>query len=75
MYHSSAVLMPDASVLITGSNPNTGLITNPKASAFPTEFRMERFRGPYLTTGLAQPVIIQVPHSHRSLQCWSMWIA
>lgn len=64
LYHASAVLMPDASVLITGSNPNTGLIT--RGTAFATEFRIERFRGPYLTTGLAQPVIIEVKYCLQS---------
>lgn len=56
--------MPDASVLISGSNPNTGIIT--RNTAAPTEFRMERLRPPYLMTTLAQPSIIKVPHT---VQC------
>lgn len=57
MYHSSALLLHDASVLLTGSNPNPYLWT---AGLFPTEFRMEKFIPPYLTTGRPRPVLFNV---------------
>ncbi|KAF8519747.1 glyoxal oxidase N-terminus-domain-containing protein [Hysterangium stoloniferum] len=44
LYHSSALLLPDASVLVAGSNPNIDY--NPRA-VFPTEYRAERFYPPY----------------------------
>jgi hypothetical protein len=44
LYHSSALLLPDASVLIAGSNPNVDY--NPNA-VFATEYRAERFYPPY----------------------------
>jgi len=47
MYHSEATLLPDASVLISGSNPE-----DPR---FPEEYRIERFVPPYLTSGLPRP--------------------
>jgi Domain of unknown function (DUF1929) len=44
LYHSSAILLPDASVLIAGSNPNVDVnLTTP----FPTEYRAEIFYPPY----------------------------
>ncbi|GLB36927.1 putative copper radical oxidase variant A [Lyophyllum shimeji] len=44
MYHSSAILLPDASVLIAGSNPNVDVNTS---TTFPTEYRAEIFYPPY----------------------------
>lgn len=58
LYHSSAVLLHDATVLITGSNPN--VVLN-KTSPFPTEFRVEKFIPPYVLTGQPRPVIVQSP--------------
>jgi hypothetical protein len=40
MYHSTATLLPDGSVFVTGSNPHPDY--NPTA-IFPTEYRVERF--------------------------------
>jgi hypothetical protein len=44
MYQSSAVLLPDASVLVAGSNPNVDVNTT---TTFPTEYRAEIFYPPY----------------------------
>ncbi|KAG8775988.1 hypothetical protein FRC15_000209 [Serendipita sp. 397] len=40
MYHSTATLLPDGSVFITGSNPHPDYSPN---AVFPTEYRVERF--------------------------------
>ncbi|KAF8346390.1 glyoxal oxidase N-terminus-domain-containing protein [Amanita rubescens] len=47
MYHSEATLLPDASILISGSDP-----LDPR---YPEEYRIERYVPPYLARGLAQP--------------------
>ncbi|PKU73417.1 aldehyde oxidase GLOX1-like [Dendrobium catenatum] len=57
MYHASSAVLPDASVLVAGSN------TNPAynfSALFPTELRVEKFRPPYLDLDLAaqRPVIL-----------------
>ncbi|KAJ7147540.1 glyoxal oxidase [Mycena crocata] len=44
LYHSSALLLPDATVLIAGSNPNVDVNTT---AVFPTEYRAEIFYPPY----------------------------
>ncbi|GLB41295.1 putative glyoxal oxidase [Lyophyllum shimeji] len=44
LYHSSAILLPDASVLVAGSNPNVDVNTS---TIFPTEYRAEIFYPPY----------------------------
>lgn len=44
LYHSSALLLPDASVMIAGSNPN---IDYNDSTIFPTEYRAEYFYPPY----------------------------
>ncbi|PPQ70512.1 hypothetical protein CVT25_007662 [Psilocybe cyanescens] len=46
MYHSSAILLPDASVLIAGSNPNADVNLD---VLFPTEYRAEIFYPPYFS--------------------------
>ncbi|KAG6914855.1 hypothetical protein DXG01_014931 [Tephrocybe rancida] len=46
LYHSSAMLLPDASVLIAGSNPNVDVN---KTTIFPTEYRAEIFYPPYFS--------------------------
>ncbi|KAJ7175744.1 DUF1929-domain-containing protein [Mycena filopes] len=46
LYHSSALLLPDASVLIAGSNPSVDVNTS-STVAFPTEYRAEIFYPPY----------------------------
>lgn len=44
LYHSSALLLPDASVLVAGSNPNVDVNLS---TIFPTEYRTEVFYPPY----------------------------
>ncbi|KAG6906057.1 hypothetical protein DXG01_016118 [Tephrocybe rancida] len=46
LYHSSAILLPDASVLVAGSNPNVDVNTS---TIFPTEYRAEIFYPPYFS--------------------------
>ncbi|KAJ8518572.1 hypothetical protein ONZ45_g4373 [Pleurotus djamor] len=45
LYHSVAILLPDASIMIAGSNPNPDFITDVD---FPTEYRMEFLSPPYM---------------------------
>ncbi|KAG5642480.1 hypothetical protein DXG03_002730 [Asterophora parasitica] len=44
LYHSSAILLPDGSVLVAGSNPNVDVNTT---TIFPTGYRSEIFYPPY----------------------------
>lgn len=46
MYHSSAMLLPDGSVLIAGSNPNVDVNITAQVT-YPTEYRAEVFFPPY----------------------------
>jgi hypothetical protein len=46
MYHSSAMLLPDGSVFIAGSNPNVDVNIT---TIFPTEYRAEIFYPPYFS--------------------------
>jgi len=46
LYHSSAILLPDASVLIAGSNPNLDVNTS---AFFPTTYEAEIFYPPYFS--------------------------
>ncbi|KAI4121761.1 MAG: hypothetical protein LQ338_006185 [Usnochroma carphineum] len=47
LYHSEAILMQDARVLVSGSDPQDG--------THPEEYRVEVFMPPYLLSGLARP--------------------
>jgi hypothetical protein len=51
-YHSSAILLPDATVATFGGNV-------PQDNTF--EFRIERFTPPYLQTGTPRPTITSAP--------------
>ena len=53
MYHSEATLLPDARVLVSGSDPNQ----NNPTPKFPEELRIEVYIPPYLAEGLTQPVV------------------
>ena len=53
MYHSEATLLPDARVLVSGSDPNP-YDTTP---TFPEELRIEVYIPPYLNAGLTQSVV------------------
>ncbi|KAL0959152.1 hypothetical protein HGRIS_014439 [Hohenbuehelia grisea] len=57
LYHSSAILLPDASVLIAGSNPNVDVNTS---TIFPTEYKAEIFYPPYFSSS-TRPVPSGVP--------------
>ncbi|KAJ7275628.1 glyoxal oxidase N-terminus-domain-containing protein [Mycena rebaudengoi] len=57
LYHSSALLLPDASVLIAGSNPNVDVNLN---AVFPTEYRAEIFYPPYFSAN-SRPVPSGIP--------------
>ncbi|CAO2178787.1 unnamed protein product [Urochloa humidicola] len=46
MYHASSAVLPDATVLVAGSNTNSAY--NFSGVDFPTEVRVERFTPPYL---------------------------
>ncbi|KAF8334884.1 glyoxal oxidase N-terminus-domain-containing protein, partial [Cantharellus anzutake] len=52
MYHSSAILLPDGSVFIAGSNPNNDVQTR----LFPTEYRTEKFFPWYYNHARPQPI-------------------
>ncbi|KLO09513.1 glyoxal oxidase [Schizopora paradoxa] len=56
LYHSSAILLPDASVLIAGSNPNVDVNTS---TVFPTTYTAEKFYPPYFAS--TRPVPQGVP--------------
>ncbi|KAF9175163.1 hypothetical protein BGX21_007500 [Mortierella sp. AD011] len=56
MYHSVATLLPDGSVFVAGSNQNSEVRF--ENVPFPTEYRVESFTPPYLTTDLARPEIV-----------------
>ena len=53
MYHSEATLLPDATVLISGSDPNGQM----QPSIYPEELRIEKYVPPYLTQGITQPIV------------------
>ncbi|PPR04163.1 hypothetical protein CVT24_010760 [Panaeolus cyanescens] len=57
LYHSTAVLLPDASVLIAGSNPNPDVNLN---TYFPTEYRAEVYF-PYYFSAPVRPSPQNVP--------------
>lgn len=52
LYHSSALLLPDASVLIAGSNPNVDVNLT---TVFPTTYKTEIFYPPYFGKTRPQP--------------------
>ncbi|RIA87692.1 Copper radical oxidase [Glomus cerebriforme] len=57
MYHSVATLTPDGFVFVAGSNPQASVMTN---ILFPTEYRMEIFRPPYILTNTPRPTILSI---------------
>ncbi|KAH8119307.1 glyoxal oxidase [Phellopilus nigrolimitatus] len=54
MYHSTVTLLPDGSVLISGSNPNADYTVGPNVK-YPTEYRVERFYPSYFNERRPQP--------------------
>ncbi|KAJ1307820.1 hypothetical protein OPQ81_001901 [Rhizoctonia solani] len=53
LYHSTAILLPDGSVLVAGSNPNVDVNLT---TAFPTTYTAERFYPPYFANISTRPV-------------------
>src|ERR1700761_3639810 len=49
LYHSSAILLPDTSVMIAGSNPNVDVNTN---APYPTTYIAERFYPSYFSASI-----------------------
>ncbi|KXS19925.1 hypothetical protein M427DRAFT_120307 [Gonapodya prolifera JEL478] len=60
MYHSISIMMPDATVLITGSNPHLDPVVN-GSSPYPTEYRNEILTPPYLSTTKTRPTFTTDP--------------
>ena len=56
MYHSVATLLPDGTVFVAGSNQNSEV--RYENVPYPTEYRVESFTPPYLTTDLTRPEIV-----------------
>jgi hypothetical protein len=54
LYHSSATLLPDGSVLVSGSNPNPDYTVGPGVK-YPTEYRTELFYPGYYNQRRPQP--------------------
>ncbi|KAF9232358.1 hypothetical protein BU15DRAFT_55095, partial [Melanogaster broomeanus] len=59
LYHSTAMLLPDASVLIAGSNPNLDVELN---VPYPTTYTAEIFYPPYFTSSV-RPQVSGVPQT------------
>ena len=57
LYHSSAMLLPDASVMIAGSNPNIDVNLT---TIFPTTYKIEIFYPPYFSAS-TRPVPTGIP--------------
>ncbi|KDR84451.1 hypothetical protein GALMADRAFT_237321 [Galerina marginata CBS 339.88] len=57
LYHSTAILLPDASVLVAGSNPNPDVNIS---TFFNTEYRAEIFYPPYFSASV-RPAPVGVP--------------
>lgn len=57
LYHSSALLLPDASVLVAGSNPNVDVNLT---TIYPTTYKAEIFYPPYMSA-TTRPVPQGVP--------------
>ncbi|QRV90025.1 glyoxal oxidase [Ceratobasidium sp. AG-Ba] len=60
LYHSSALLLPDGSVLVAGSNPNVDVNFT---TAFPTTYAAERFYPPYFANISSRPVPSGMPNT------------
>ncbi|TDL26007.1 glyoxal oxidase [Rickenella mellea] len=63
MYHSTAVLLSDGSVLISGSNPNADYTVG-QGVTYPTEYRVERFYPPYYNERRPQPQGLLAQYSY-----------
>ncbi|KAG8795952.1 hypothetical protein FRC12_007765 [Ceratobasidium sp. 428] len=54
MYHSTATILPDGSVFVTGSNPNADYNAG-SGVKYPTEYRVERFYPAYYSQRRPEP--------------------
>jgi hypothetical protein len=59
LYHSSALLLPDASIIIAGSNPNYDVNMS---TPFPTTYKAERFYPPYFSAAV-RPTPSGIPNT------------
>ena len=59
LYHSSAILLPDASVLVAGSNPNIDVNLT---TVYPTTYMAEIFYPPYFNT-TPRPAPVGMPQT------------
>lgn len=57
MYHSVATLTPNATIMITGSNPNLDVTT----TKYATEYRVEWLTPSYLLTNVSRPSYTGLP--------------
>ncbi|CAG8814520.1 5922_t:CDS:2, partial [Gigaspora margarita] len=58
--HSTATLIPDGTVFIVGSNPNSAYYDTYE---YPTEYRIEIFTPPYLLKGIPRPIIRNIANT------------
>ena len=55
MYHSTALLLPDGSVMVSGSNPNPDFVESTPDVRYPTEYRTELFYPEYFNERRPEP--------------------
>lgn len=61
LYHSTALLLLDGTVMVAGSNPNVMPVLQPTPWApFQTEFRVEIYTPPYLTGNRTRPANVKL---------------
>ncbi|KAF9028596.1 copper radical oxidase [Hymenopellis radicata] len=70
MYHSTATLIPDGTIMLAGSNPNTDVTT---AVRFPTEYRMEFLSPPYMSR--PRPTYTQLPATVDYTQTFTLYVS
>ncbi|KAJ3126498.1 hypothetical protein HK098_007480 [Nowakowskiella sp. JEL0407] len=61
MYHSVALLLEDGRVLVAASNPNANGNLPSQYVEYESEFRVEYYTPPYLSTGAVRPEIENLP--------------
>ncbi|GAA0184546.1 hypothetical protein LIER_31834 [Lithospermum erythrorhizon] len=70
MYHSSAILLPDGSILVGGSNPNINY--NFTGVRYPTDLSLEKFFPPYMAPmySYLRPSIMSIQPSRNNIICY-----